>query len=156
MSETKIQIFDRSRQTVPEMRMKIRKLMSEHKGLKPLILIDYLTLIHSDENKHNMHLQVSAITKDLKAVAREFNCPVITLAQLNRGVEQRQDKRPMMSDLRESGSIEEDADVIVFYTAMRITQKMTMTIGWNSLLRKIGMVQSEPQSRVTTNLPGRF
>ena len=114
LSETKIQIFDRSRQTVPEMRMKIRKMISEHKGLKPLILIDYLTLIHSNENKNNKHLQVSDITKELKAVAREFNCPVITLAQLSRAVEQRQDKRPMMSDLRESGSIEEDADVIVF------------------------------------------
>ncbi|MDS9471519.1 DnaB-like helicase C-terminal domain-containing protein [Sporosarcina pasteurii] len=114
LSETKIQIFDRSRQTVPEMRMKIRKMMSEHQGMKPLILIDYLTLIHSDENKQNMHLQVSSITKELKAVAREFDCPVITLAQLSRAVEQRQDKRPIMADLRESGSIEEDADVIVF------------------------------------------
>ncbi len=114
LSETKIQIFDRSRQTVPEMRMKIRKMISEHKGLRPLILIDYLTLIHSNENKNNKHLQVSDITKELKAVAREFNCPVITLAQLSRAVEQRQDKRPLMSDLRESGSIEEDADVIVF------------------------------------------
>lgn len=89
-------------------------MMSEHQGMKPLILIDYLTLIHSDENKQNMHLQVSSITKELKAVAREFDCPVITLAQLSRAVEQRQDKRPIMADLRESGSIEEDADVIVF------------------------------------------
>ncbi len=114
LSETKIQIFDRSRQTVPEMRMKVRKMMSDYKGVKPLILIDYLTLIHSNENKNNKHLQVSEITKELKAMAREFNCPVITLAQLSRAVEQRQDKRPMMADLRESGSIEEDADVIVF------------------------------------------
>lgn len=114
LSETNIQIFDKSGQTVPEMRMKIRKMMSEHKGKKPLVLIDYLTLIHSDEHKQNMHLQVSSITKALKAIAREFDCPVITLAQLSRGVEQRQDKRPMMADLRESGSIEEDADVIVF------------------------------------------
>lgn len=114
LSETNIQIFDRNGQTVPEMRMKIRKMMSEHQGMKPLILIDYLTLIHSEENKQNMHLQVSSITKALKAIAREFDCPVITLAQLNRSLEQRQDKRPTMADLRESGSIEEDADVIVF------------------------------------------
>ncbi|WP_342512483.1 DnaB-like helicase C-terminal domain-containing protein [Sporosarcina sp. FSL K6-1522] len=114
LSETKIQIFDGSRQTVPDMRMKIRKVMSEHTGLKPLVLIDYLTLIHTDDNKQTMHLQVSAITKALKVMAREFHCPVITLAQLSRAVEQRQDKRPMMADLRESGSIEEDADVIVF------------------------------------------
>lgn len=114
LSETNIQFFDRSRQTVSEMRMKIRKMMSEYKGMKPLVLIDYLTLIHSDENKQNKHLQVSSITKELKAIAREFNCPVITLAQLNRGLEQRQDKRPIMADLRESGSIEEDPDVIMF------------------------------------------
>lgn len=114
LSETKIQIFDRSQQSVSEIRMKIRKIMSEHRGLKPLVLIDYLTLIHSDEQKNNMHLRVSGITKELKAMAREFNCPVISLAQLSRAVEQRQDKRPMMADLRESGSIEEDADVIVF------------------------------------------
>lgn len=114
LSETKIQIFDRSRQTVSEMRMKTRKMMHEHKGLKPLILIDYLTLIHSHGNESNNHLKVSEITKDLKAMAREFGCPVIVLAQLNRGVEKRDDKRPLMSDIRESGSIEEDADIIVF------------------------------------------
>nr|WP_255723511.1 DnaB helicase C-terminal domain-containing protein [Sporosarcina sp. ACRSL] len=114
LSETDIQFFDRSKQTVAEMRMKVRKMIHEYRGMKPVIFIDYLTLIHSEDTSSNKHLQVSQITKDLKAMAREFNCPVITLAQLSRAVEQRQDKRPLMSDLRESGSIEEDADVIIF------------------------------------------
>ncbi|BAQ10763.1 DNAb domain protein helicase domain protein [Bacillus sp. OxB-1] len=114
LAETNIQFFDRSKQTVAEMRMKVRKMIHEYPRLKPVIFIDYLTLIHSEDNSSNMHLQISQITKDLKAMAREFNCPVITLAQLSRAVEQRNDKRPLMSDLRESGSIEEDADVILF------------------------------------------
>lgn len=114
LSETNMQFFDRSKQTVAEMRMKVRKMVHEYPGMKPVVFIDYLTLIHSEDASNNMHLQISKITKDLKAMAREFNCPVITLAQLSRAVEQRQDKRPLMSDLRESGSIEEDADVIIF------------------------------------------
>ncbi|MFC5602696.1 replicative DNA helicase [Sporosarcina koreensis] len=114
VAETNIQFFDRSRQTVAEMRMKVRKMIHEFPEMKPVILIDYLTLIHSEDQVANKHLQVSQITKDLKGMAREFNCPVITLAQLSRAVEQRHDKRPLMSDLRESGSIEEDADIIVF------------------------------------------
>lgn len=113
LSETKIQIFDRSGQTLPEMRMKIRKLASEYKDRKPIVFIDYLTLIKPVENTNNMHLQIGTITKGLKALAKEFNCPVVVLAQLSRGVEQRQDKRPLLSDLRESGSIEEDADVAI-------------------------------------------
>lgn len=114
VAETNIHFFDRSRQTVAEMRMKVRKMIHQFPDVKPVILIDYLTLIHSEDKSANMHLQVSQITKELKGMAREFNCPVITLAQLSRAVEQRHDKRPLMSDLRESGSIEEDADVIVF------------------------------------------
>lgn len=115
VSNTNINTFDDPGQTIPEMKMKVRKLMSEYPDSKPIILIDYLTLIKSPvDHKGNKHAEVSEITKDLKNMAREFNCPVIVLAQLNRAVEQRQDKRPMMSDIRESGSAEEDADTIMF------------------------------------------
>lgn len=114
LSKTNIQFFDGSGQTVNEIKMKVRKLMSKHPGLKPIILIDYLTLIGTNEKYNNKHAQVSQITEDLKGMARDFKCPVVTLAQLSREVEKRHDKRPMMSDLRESGSIEEDADVIIF------------------------------------------
>ncbi|HWL13689.1 MAG TPA: DnaB-like helicase C-terminal domain-containing protein [Ureibacillus sp.] len=115
VSETHIQIFDKSGQTVPEMRMKVRKLKNEYPDKQLIIFIDYLTLIKpTDDYKGNMHLATSDISKSLKALAKEFECPVISLAQLSRGVEKRNDKRPMLSDLRESGSIEEDADVVVF------------------------------------------
>lgn len=114
LSTTKMQIFDKSQQTLSEIRAKIRKAMHEEPGRKPIILIDYLTLIASETNLGSNHLNVGAITKGLKTIAKEFDCPVIVLAQLTRGLEQRSDKRPMLSDLRESGSIEEDADVVVF------------------------------------------
>src|SRR5690625_7560034 len=81
---------------------------------KVIILIYYLTLIYTDRQYQSEHLKVGAISKELKNIARTYECPVITLAQLSRVVEQRQDKKPMLSDLRESGSIEEDADCIMF------------------------------------------
>jgi replicative DNA helicase len=78
-------------------------------------MIDYLTLITpASEHNGNAHLQVSEISNDIKTMAKEFKCPIITLAQLSRGVEGRQNKRPTMSDLRESGSIEQDADIVAF------------------------------------------
>jgi replicative DNA helicase len=110
---TKIQIFDRSGQKLSEIRSKTRKMMNQFPEKKPIVFIDYLTLIKPAEKGNNMHLQVSEITKGLKAMAKEFACPVVALAQLSRGLEQRENKRPMNSDLRESGSIEEDADVII-------------------------------------------
>lgn len=115
VSKTNIHIFDKSGQTVPEMRMKIRKIRNENPDKQIVVFIDYLTLIKPvDDHKGNMHLATSDISKGLKAIAKEFNCPVISLAQLSRRVEQRPDKRPMLSDLRESGSIEEDADIVMF------------------------------------------
>lgn len=112
---TNIQIYDKPRQTLAEMRTKIRKSMHEFPDKKPIVFVDYLTLIKPAEHMNgNMHLQVGEISKGLKAIAKEFNCPVVCLAQLSRAVEQRNDKRPMLSDLRESGSIEEDADVVLF------------------------------------------
>lgn len=108
-------IFDKSGQTVAEMRAKTRQIQRDNPDKDILVLIDYLTLIQATSDYNgNTHARVSEISADLKAMAKELNIPVITLAQLSRGVEQRQDKHPMMSDLRESGSIEQDADVIAF------------------------------------------
>lgn len=98
---------------VSEIRSKCRRLKQEH-GLG-MIVIDYLQLIQGSANsRDNRQQEVSEISRSLKGLARELNVPLIALSQLSRGVEQRQDKRPMMSDLRESGSIEQDADIVGF------------------------------------------
>ncbi|MFD2445461.1 DnaB-like helicase C-terminal domain-containing protein [Bacillus sp. CGMCC 1.16607] len=115
LNETNIQIFDGAGQTIAEMRAKTRKVMNQFPYKKPIIFIDYLTLIHSSQSYGgNSHSQVTEISRSLKTMAKNFNCPLICLAQLNRSVESRAIKRPMMSDIRESGSVEQDADVILF------------------------------------------
>lgn len=113
LSEAEIYIDDTPGITVQEIRAKCRRLKKE-KGLG-MILIDYLQLIQGrGKGGENRQQEVSEISRTLKHIARELEVPVIALSQLSRGVEQRQDKRPMMSDLRESGSIEQDADIVSF------------------------------------------
>lgn len=106
------EIYDQPAQTTEFIRAKTRQAKAEHG--KVIVLIDYLTLIYTDRHYQSEHLKVGAISKELKNIARTYECPVVTLAQLSRVVEQRQDKKPILSDLRESGSIEEDADCIMF------------------------------------------
>ncbi len=98
--------------TPMEMRSKCRRLKAEH-GLS-LIVIDYLQLMQGRKRTENRQQEISEISRSLKMLAREVQAPVIALSQLSRAVEQRQDKRPMMSDLRESGSLEQDADIVMF------------------------------------------
>ncbi|MDT9723803.1 replicative DNA helicase [Xylanibacillus composti] len=112
LSERGIFIDDSPSMTVLDIRAKCRQLQKEQ-GLD-LILIDYLQLIAGHKRRNNRQEEVSDISRALKQLARELDVPVIALSQLSRGVEQRQDKRPMMSDLRESGSIEQDADLVAF------------------------------------------
>jgi replicative DNA helicase len=111
LSKAHIYIDDTPGITVGQIRSKCRRLKAEH-GLG-IILIDYLQLIHGS-GKENRQQEISAISRTLKGIARELDCTVIALSQLSRAVEQRQDKRPMLSDLRESGSIEQDADIVAF------------------------------------------
>lgn len=115
LSQTNMEIFDKSGQTVAEIRSKTRKVMNKYPGKQVVVFIDYLTLIRPSKFYNgNAHQQVTEISHGLKAMAKDLNIPVICLAQLNRDVEKRQDKRPILSDIRESGSIEQDADVIMF------------------------------------------
>ena len=113
LSNSGVYIDDTPGIRVNEIRAKCRRLAQEN-GLG-MILIDYLQLIQgSGKPGENRQQEVSEISRSLKGLARELKVPVIALSQLSRGVEQRQDKRPMMSDLRESGSIEQDADIVAF------------------------------------------
>ncbi|MCY7500728.1 replicative DNA helicase [Bacillus pumilus] len=109
-----IYIHDQPTQTVADIRSQIRKTKKDHPDQDHLIIIDYLQLITPIGKFESKNYEVGAITKELKNMARSFNVPIILLSQLSRGVEQRQDKRPMMSDLRDSGSIEQDADIVTF------------------------------------------
>ena len=100
--------------TMNDIAAKCRQLRSRHDGIK-LIVIDYLQLITSgNKNRENRQQEVSEISRQLKSLARELEVPIIALSQLSRSVEQRPDKRPMLSDLRESGAIEQDADMVSF------------------------------------------
>lgn len=115
MAQAKIFIDDTPGITAMEMRSRARRLKAE-KGLD-LIVVDYLQLMQGSGKKNNSgdrQQEVSEISRSLKALARELNVPVIALSQLSRGVEARQIKRPMLSDLRESGSLEQDADIVAF------------------------------------------
>lgn len=113
ISDYPIFIDDTPGITTSEIRAKARKLKAD-KGLG-MIIIDYLQLIESVHRRgSNRQEEVSEISRTLKKIARELEVPIIALSQLSRGVEQRQDKRPMLSDLRESGSIEQDADIVAF------------------------------------------
>ena len=98
--------------TVSELRSKLRRYKNNY-NIK-LVLIDYLQLIKPEGNKDNRVNELSEITRNLKQLAKEFDLPVVSLSQLSRQVESRDDKRPLLSDLRESGSIEQDADVVMF------------------------------------------
>jgi len=111
--QVNLHIDDQPSATTFEMRAKARRLAAEH-GKLGLIVIDYLQLAHSSGRAENRVNEISEIARSFKSMARELKCPIIALSQLSRAVEQREDKRPMLSDLRESGSIEAEADVVAF------------------------------------------
>jgi len=113
LSGASIFIDDSSAITVLEVRAKARRLKMEHRGLS-LVVVDYLQLMRSRGNFERREQEISEISRSLKALAKELKVPVIALSQLNRAVEQRGDRKPTLADLRESGAIEQDADVIIF------------------------------------------
>ena len=113
LNEAPIYIDDTPSMSPMEIRARSRRIMREH-GSLGLIVIDYLQLMQTTGSKENRATEISEISRSLKGLAKELNVPVIALSQLNRSLEQRPNKRPVMSDLRESGAIEQDADLIAF------------------------------------------
>lgn len=112
LADAPIYIDDTAGLTVLEMRAKARRLKSEHD--LGMVVVDYLQLMQGKSNSENRAQEISEISRSLKAMAKELNVPVLALSQLNRSLENRTDKRPQLADLRESGAIEQDADVIMF------------------------------------------
>ncbi len=113
LSGKEIYIDDTGANTILDIRAKTRRLKAELKGLD-IIIIDYMQLMSASRNRENRQQEISEISRSLKILAKEIGIPVIALSQLNRGLESRPDKRPMLSDLRESGAIEQDADIVMF------------------------------------------
>jgi len=115
LSKAQVFIDETAALTVAELRARARRMARQFGGTLGLIVVDYLQLMSgSSSSEENRATELGEISRGLKALAKELQCPVLALSQLNRSVESRNDKRPMMSDLRESGAIEQDADVIMF------------------------------------------
>jgi len=112
MNSAKLYVDDQGSININQLRSKLRKLKNQHPEIE-IAVIDYLQIMQGVGNQ-DRHLQVSEISRGLKMLARELEMPIVALSQLNRGLESRNDKRPMLSDIRESGSIEQDADIILF------------------------------------------
>ncbi len=144
LSQAPIFVDDTPALTVLELRAKARRLMAEH-GLG-LVIIDYLQLMRSRERRERREQEISEISSSLKAMAKELNVPVVALSQLNRRVEERPDKRPQLADLRESGAIEQDADVIVFIYRDEVYKKESPDKGKAELI--IGKQRNGPTGTV--------
>jgi len=123
LSSAKIFIDETPGLTPTELRARARRVKREH-GLG-LVVVDYLQLMQVPGTKENRATEIAEISRGLKALAKELEVPVIALSQLNRGVEQRQEKKPVMSDLRESGAIEQDADMILLIYREEVYDKNT-------------------------------
>ena len=127
LSEAKIFIDETPALSPTELRARSRRVKREH-GLD-LIVVDYLQLMQVPGNRENRATEISEISRGLKVLAKELSCPVIALSQLNRGVEQRENKKPVMSDLRESGAIEQDADMILLIYREEVYDRQTTKKG---------------------------
>ena len=152
LSDAKIFIDDTPALSPSELRARARRLKREHD--LGLIVIDYLQLMQVPGNKENRATEISEISRGLKALAKELNIPVIALSQLNRSLEQRTDKRPVMSDLRESGAIEQDADLILFIYREEVYDKDSSKKGTAEII--IGKQRNGPIGTVDLAFLGQF
>ncbi len=152
LSEAKIFIDDTPALSPVELRSRARRLKRENDV--GLIVIDYLQLMTVPGSQENRATEISEISRGLKALAKELNVPVVALSQLNRSLEQRADKRPMMSDLRESGAIEQDADVIVFIYRDDYYNKESTEKGVAEII--IGKQRNGPTGSVKLTFLGQY
>ncbi len=152
LAKQKIFIDDTPDITIMDLRTRARKLKTEH-DVK-LIIVDYLQLLHGARRYENRHQEVSDISRSLKALAKELSVPVIALSQLSRAVDSRVDKRPMLSDLRESGAIEQDADLIMFLYRDAVYNPDSEDPARTELI--IGKQRNGPTGTVELNLVGEL
>jgi replicative DNA helicase len=153
LSEAPIYIDDMAALTPTEVRARARRLVREAGGLG-LIVIDYLQLMQAPSEGETRATEISIISRSLKALAKELNCPVIALSQLNRNLEQRPNKRPVMSDLRESGSIEQDADIVIFIYRDEVYNEDSPDKGVAEII--IGKQRNGPIGTVRLTFLGQF
>ncbi len=152
LSEAPIYIDDTPGLSPIELRSRARRLKREH-GLD-MIIIDYLQLMESGQSSENRATEISAITRSMKNLAKELNVPVIAMSQLNRSLENRPDKRPIMSDLRESGAIEQDADVILFIYRDEVYDQDSQDKGTAEII--IGKQRNGPTGTIRLTFLGRY
>jgi replicative DNA helicase len=153
LNNTKLFIDDTPALTPTELRARCRRLTKEH-GHLGLVVIDYLQLMQAPESGENRATEISAISRGLKALAKELSVPVIALSQLNRSLEQRPNKRPVMSDLRESGAIEQDADLIVFIYRDEVYNEDSPDKGKAEII--IGKQRNGPIGSVMLTFQGQY
>ena len=153
LEKKNIYIDDSSGLTPMELRSRARRIYREHKGLS-MIMVDYLQLMRVPNISENRTLEIAEISRSLKALAKELQIPVVALSQLNRSLEQRADKRPVNSDLRESGSIEQDADVIMFIYRDEVYNEASEHKGIAEII--LGKQRNGPIGKVRLKFQGQF
>ena len=156
LAEKSIYIDDTPALSPLEVRSRARRLAGEHEHGLGMIMIDYLQLMRGSDsgNNENRNVEISNITRSLKGLAKELDCPIVVLSQLNRSLEQRPNKRPVMSDLRESGAIEQDADVIMFIYRHEVYEPETDQKGLAEII--IGKQRNRPIGTVRLAFLGEF